>query len=405
MIPKNSLSYRWVILLIFVSSQLVLSIVGYGWGPLAPFLKKAMTLSGTQIGTISSVFYFTAALIAFPGGVIVDRYGVKLGLLAWLGFTGFPMLFLGFIYHEYSILLVLVAIAGLGYGLGNPVSSKGLFMWFNKKTRGTVFGIKQAAVTLGAALAGVLLVYLSQKFGPFSALGIIGIVITVMIILSSILYHDPQGTEDIPYETVPEEKKSIISRLSYFFTDRTFVILSIIMAVLGLAQGIVATFLILFINEKLGFSLIAAGSILAVVMISGAVGRIIWGIVSDRLFNGRRKPVLMIISLLATLTVTILAFWGIDWPKQLFIPVVIGIGLALAGWNSIALVFVAEISPSNKTATYIGLASTITWFGLSIGPIAFGSITDHLGYFTAWISLAIFCLLSFFLCFFVTTSD
>jgi sugar phosphate permease len=394
----------------------MLSVVGFGWGSLAPFFKKAMTLNGAQVGTISSTFFFSAALIAFPGGIIIGRYGVKLGIILWLGLTTFPILLLGFIYHnpgeialllpQYIVLLVLTAIAGLGYGLGNPVSSKGLFMWFSNKTeRGTVFGIRQAAVTIGAALAGVLLVYLSQKFGPFSALGIIGIVLMVMLILSAILYHDPQGSGDFHYKTTSEEKKSIISRLLHHFAERDFVMLCIIMALLGLGQGIVITFLILFINEKLGFSLIGAGSILTLVMISGAAGRIIWGIVSDRFFNGRRKPVLMIISLMATLTITIMAFWGVDWPKELFIPVVIGVGLSTVGWNSIALVFVTEISPGNKTATYTGLASTIAWFGLSVGPVAFGSITDHLGYFTAWITLALSCMLSLLLCCFMTKAD
>ncbi len=412
-ITRHSLSYRWVILLLFVFSQMILSIVGLGWGSLAPFFKQAMTLNNTQVGMISSVFYLAGALIAFPGGIIVDRYGVKLGIILWLGFMSVPILLLGIVYYnpgdfiqalpQYVVLLALTAIAGLGYGLGNPVCSKGLFIWFSKKEeRGTVFGIRQAAVTLGAALAGVLLVYLCQQVGPFSALGIIGLCIIVMLVLSVIFYHDPAGYEIHVNEhkiTQNDPKnKPMFFMLSQHFAEKAFVRLSIVMALMGLGQGIVVTFLILFINDTLGFSLLYSGSILALVMISGSIGRVIWGVISDRLFHGQRKPVLIIISLLAAASIIMLACWQVDWPKELFLVVVVGIGLSVVGWNSIALVFVTEISPNSKTATYIGLASTIAWVGVAAGPFVFGGITDYFGYFAAWITLAACFVLSFCCC-------
>ena len=130
---KPGPNYRWVILLIYILSQFVLSIAGYGWGPLAPFLKKALSLSAAQIGAISSVFYFSASLSSFPSGVAVDRYGAKNGLLFWLGLTGLPLLFTGATRNNFIAFVVLVSIAGLGYGMGNPVASKGLFFGSIKK--------------------------------------------------------------------------------------------------------------------------------------------------------------------------------------------------------------------------------------------------------------------------------
>jgi MFS family permease len=88
----------------------------------------------------------------------------------------------------------------------------------------------------------------------------------------------------------------------------------------------------------------------------------------------------------------------------LFLPLVIATGLSSVGWNSISLVLVTEISAKNRTATSVGLASTIGWSGLFLGPVGFGSLTDHFGYSYAWISLAVFCFFSFILSFLMPVS-
>jgi sugar phosphate permease len=169
------------------------------------------------------------------------------------------------------------------------------------------------------------------------------------------------------------------------------------MAMLGLAQGVISTFLILYINERLGYSLLAAGSFLSMLMIGAATGRSLWGVVSDRLFDGNRKPVLNIISVVAAVSITILAFWNSVWPDWLLMIVVIITGMSCIGWNGICLATVSEISDSDKTASSIGLASTLGWAGLFIGPIVFGSLTDNFGYFYAWSFVAVFCVLSLIL--------
>jgi MFS family permease len=71
--------------------------------------------------------------------------------------------------------------------------------------------------------------------------------------------------------------------------------------------------------------------------------------------------------------------------------------MSCIGWNGICLATVSEISDSDKTASSIGLASTLGWAGLFVGPIAFGSLTDNFGYFNAWSFVAVFCVLSLIL--------
>ncbi|OPX41754.1 MAG: hypothetical protein B1H13_00315 [Desulfobacteraceae bacterium 4484_190.3] len=392
---------RAIILIVFVLSQLIVSIAGYSWGPLAPFLKSTMSLSGTQIGSISSTFYFAAALSALPAGAVVDRFGVRSGILLWLGLTGVPLFFLGLAHGYYAILLIIIAVAGIGYGMGNPVASKGLFIWFDQRTRGTVFGLRQSAVTVGGGVAGILLVFLSKRLGPFAAMQVVGLMIMAMIVFASCLYQNPRAARDNGKNLLLKDSRSLTSGFKGLFSNKALLAVSVVMAMLGLAQGIIVTFLLLYINEMLDYSLIAAGSLFGIVMISGAVGRIFWGVVSDRLFNGSRKPVLITICGLAALSITILAFCNKTWPRWFLLPIIVAIGLSTLGWNGIAMVLVTEVSSGTKTATSIGFASTIGWSGLFLGPVVFGNMTDSLGYFYAWAFLGVLCLFSVIFCFFL----
>ena len=401
---KDNINYRWVIFAAFISSQLFLSIAGYGWGVLAPFFKESMSLSSTQLGLIGSTFYFTAALSAFPAGIIADRFGVKTGFLLWLGLTGLPLLFSGLVHSSFILFLIIIAISGSGYGMGNPVSSKGLFLWFDVKTRGLVFGLKQAGVTIGAATAGVLLVFLSQKFGPFTSLIIIGSFISLMFVVVVFLYRDPDkdvkvsNSDQIPSEK-PKKKLLTFFNWQNIIENRLFFYLCIIMTILGLLQGIIVTFFILYVTENLGYPLMMSGTVFSTIMISGAVARVLWGLISDRLFNGQRKPVLIIIAALALFSITALAFWPAGLPKILFYGLAVCVGLSALGWNSICLLLITEISDKDKTATFVGLASTIAWFGLAFGPFLFGLLTDKAGYFIAWMTLAFFCVCNLILIF------
>ena len=395
MTSEKETGYCWVIFLIFVISQFVLSIAGFGWGSLAPFLKKAMTLNSTQVGLICSSFYFTAAIIAFPSGIIIDRFGVKTGIVFWLGLTGIPLFFLSFI-HSYFLFLIFAALSGLGYGIGNPVASKGLFIWFDQRIRGTVFGIRQAAVTAGGATAGIFLVYLSEKMGPFFTIRVMSLIIIFVMVFAIFFYRDPAGYGN---KAGGVSNKKIEFKI--IFNNIPLLMLSVYMAMIGLAQGVVITFLILYMHEILGYSLIMSGSFLAMLMIGAAAGRIFWGLLSDRIFQGRRKPVLLLISAFSCASVGVLACWCKGWPDWLLMILVIVIGMSSVGWNSIGLVTVSEISDKDKTASSVGLASTIAWSGMFISPIVFGSMTDHFGYSAAWSVMAFSCLLSFVLCLFI----
>ena len=376
--------YHWVILFLFIVSQIVLSMGEIGWGPLAPFLKEALSLTDAHIGIISSVLFFSNAISAFLAGISVDRYGVRKNFLLWLGITGVPIFLIGFFHQSYLLLVVLVAISGLGYGMGNPVAVKGLYTWFDPRTRATAVGVRQAAVPLGGTITGILAVYVAQKLSWFMVPGIIGALSILMLGIAFFAYKEPPLVSP---STVKKEKGEWRVGFKELYSNRKLNSMCIIMALFGVGQGTITTFLTLYLYESLNYDLLLAGSLFSLTMIGGGVGRVLWGIISDRLFR-RREPVLLIIAILATMTVTATALWSSNWPVWLFSVPAFLLGFLGIGWNALALVLVVELSGVSRAGTAVGLASTISWVGLAIGPPVFGYIVTLSSYFYSWFFVA-----------------
>jgi len=142
--------YGWVVLGLLFLAQLVMSIGAYAWGPLAPFLRETFDISRSQIGQITSALYIAAALTGLPSGLMVDRWGARKLLLASLTLMMISFFWIG-LSNRFMGIVVFAAIAGLGYGVLNQVSTKGIMFWFSPRDRATAMGIKQTGVTVGAA--------------------------------------------------------------------------------------------------------------------------------------------------------------------------------------------------------------------------------------------------------------
>jgi len=145
---ENQDNYGWIILGILTMAQLVMSMGAYTWGPLAPVLRDEFNLSRAQIGTITSALYFASVIIAIPSGIAVDKLGARIMLIISLIIMGIPFAIMA-LAKSYLFFIVFAAVSGLGYGVINQLSTKGIMHWFSTRFRATAMGIKQTGVTLG----------------------------------------------------------------------------------------------------------------------------------------------------------------------------------------------------------------------------------------------------------------
>jgi len=140
---------------------------------------------------------------------------------------------------------------------------------------------------------------------------------------------------------------------------------------------------------------IEAGAFLMVTNIGGAVGRIMWGSLSDRAFGGKRKTPLTIIGIISgTLAIVLsMGISGLPWGLLFFMMVILG--ATAFGWNGVFMAFATEISSRDMTAAGLGWAMSLGMIGAIAGPPLFGYIVDRTtSYNPAWLIFGIVVLVA-----------
>lgn len=390
-------NYHWVVLSILTISQLVMSMGAYVWGPLAPELRDSFELSRAQIGSITSALYFASVIVAIPSGIAVDRLGARVLLIFSLATMGLSFALMIFA-KNYIYFIVFASVSGIGYGMINQVSTKGIMYWFSSKLRATAMGIKQTGVTFGGAIIAILLPILSTIYDWRLGVFVVGILMLLTAIISLIFYREKPEVISTYKSTLTASRSRKVEKgaLKKVMSNPVLLILCILTPLLAMGQICITSFLLLYLEEDLSFSVGLAGACLTVTMIAGTAGRIGWGVISDRLFAGDRIKPVIILTLIAFISAFGMAFLTKSSPVWISFFLSILMGSTLIGWNAVLITLAAELAGQELAGSIMGILLTTTWTGIIIGPPVFGFIADRSGYFWGWLMISILALLCAF---------
>jgi sugar phosphate permease len=356
------------------------------WGPLAPFLIDSFSITHTQLGLFTTIVFLPSLLFSVFAGWLTDRIGIRLLLSIPPGAMG-----LSYIVFSYSTALsqayVIVFLIGFSYGLINPTTIKSLRLWFPSNIRGTVISIKQAGVTLGGAAGAIILPSLSLVFGWRKGVSIAGLVLIIGAIISYVFYRDP------PRVMPPSRAEALhFSQLWDVIKNRDLLLLSLLCAAFAAIQHAVSTYLVIYLVEVRSLSVIEAGKNLLAVNIAGTIGRIVWGLISDKLFYGQRRPVLMIIGIIIALLSFSIGILGTSMPDWLSHVVFFLLGFTTHGWHGVYFAAASEMVDDHLIASGIGWSLALTYISTVISPPLFGFIVEiTLSYTMAWVIFSIAC--------------
>lgn len=395
---KDRLAYAWVILTILSMAQVVMSIGAYAWGPLAPFLRDDFGITRAQVGALTSVLYLASVVVATPSGVLVDKIGARTMLITCLLVMGISFIGMAAA-NSYFFLAVLAGCAGIGYGMINQVAIKGVMYWTTSRTRGTAMGIRQAGVTVGGAISATFLVVIAGMYNWHLSVIIIGVLILIMAGLSIAFYREkpPELIEEAiktasaHAEKTPPKKKAALGQV---LRNPDLVVNMVAIPLLAGSQACLGSFFILYLMENIKLTEVTAGFSLTLAMIAGTVGRIGWGVISDRVFNGGRIVTLLVMCLFALLGSLGAIFLQPGSPHLLVFVIAILMGGTLLGFHGVLMALVGEISGAELVGSVAGILVTIAWTGIVLFPVAFGAIADHFGYRWSWTMVAAAILIS-----------
>lgn len=366
-------------LLVLLNAQIFVCFGGLTIPPLIPFIQSELKLNYTQLGSIMTFMYLGAMIISFPAGWLTDKLGVKKMIF-------FSQVFMGFFVGLYSLTgnyltaILFALIIGLGYGMINPPTTKGILVLVGKKNRGLAMSVKQTGVPIGGAVAAGLLPSFAILYSWKYSLILGALLITLSGFLSLVLYHESR-LGGIPPDGNLESSKFNWKEI---YQNKNIVFLSIGSAFCCMVQISLITYIMLYLRDVKKFDLIPAAFYLTLINIGGIFGRISWGVISDRLFKGARKIVLELIVFLI-FGVSLILGINIDLPPIALSFVLFIFGFSAIGWNGVSHAFLVELSGEKMAGRAVGLAMVIFFLGNLSGPLLFGKIIDLTGtYNMAW---------------------
>ena len=344
---------------------------------LLPIIGAELGLSFSQIGLIMTCQYIASAVANVPGGVLVDTVGRKGLLMAVsLFWVGFPYLLMGFT-HSYVMLLVCVAMVGIGNSLWHPTAIPTLARCYPER-KGLVLSLHGMGGNAGDAIAplviGVLLTVFSWR--EVVMLNVVpGLLMSALLLvfLGTLRLGSKKGApgaiDDTPRQSLADYRRGLRELLR----NRSLVLLSTSGAFRSMTQNALLTFLPLFLARELGYSVLLVGASMFALQAAGLAAAPVAGHLSDRW--GRRSVMMTTMAM----TAVVLLFMAFAGKSPAFIVFIAVLGFVLYAIRPVIQAWLLESTPKNMGGSSIGILFGAQALGSSIAPLIGGAIADRYG--------------------------
>ena len=373
----------WWSLTVTTAIQAMVSMALLTLPAMAPAVARALAVPSTLVGAYVALCYFAAMLSSLVGGTLVRRLGAigvsQLGLglcavgLALCALPWLPAVALG------------ALCIGAGYGPITPASSHLLALTTPAHRMSLVFSIKQTGVPAGGMLAGALVPGLSLWLGWQGTLmavaGVCALCAALAQPLRAALDADRQPAQPLALQALFKPIGMVLGQPSL----RALAACSFLFSAVQVST---TAYMVTYLNESLGMTLLAAGAALSVSQLAGVVGRIAWGAVADRGLGPRNT--LMLLATLMMVGSVLTALLQPQWPTLLIWAIVALLGASAIGWNGVYLATVARQAPPGQAGVATGGTLLFTFMGVVCGSPAFGALAGASGsYRIAFAALAL----------------
>jgi len=162
----------------------------------APFLQRDLGLDSVYMGLAFSAFSWTYAASQIPGGILLDRIGVRLTYFLSVTSWSFCTVLQGLTTGLASLISTRLVL-GVAESPTFPCNSRVLSTWFPQHERARATGVYSIGQYFGLAFLSPLLFWISTTWGwraLFVVVGGLGVLFGVLWIT---LYRDPQASRHV----------------------------------------------------------------------------------------------------------------------------------------------------------------------------------------------------------------
>src|SRR5690606_36985462 len=124
---------------------------------------------------------------------------------------------------------------------------------------------------------------------------------------------------------------------------------------------------------------------------ASVAGQLGWGVVSDRLLGGRRKPVLVAIGVAASVLFVVMALLPPGAAVAVAFAFALLLGVTTTAYAALVQTRLIETAPPALAGATVGYNKILLAVGATVGPPLFGAAVDLSGgYGLAWLMCAVF---------------
>ena len=340
----------------------------------APLIKDELNISGAQLGTLLSGFFYTYALLQIPAGWLVDHFDVKwvfgLGFLIWSASTAVTGLL-----HGFLALLAARIVLGIGESVAFPAYGKIVGTHFQESRRGFANSIVITGLALGPALGMLIGGNVVGRFGwrPFF----------VVLGLAALLWLPPWWAWMPPSTPRPKRTLQATAGVLDILLQPSAWGTCLCQFSFNYASYFLVTWLPFYLTRERHLSMTQMARAGSLVYLLFAVSASVFGKLSDRWVSAGTSPTTVRKSLATAGNVGMGAFLALSGiaPDGLFLwtLVLAGIFMGMSSCNIWAMT--QTLAGPEMVGRWTGVQNFVGNFAGAVAPTLTGFLLDRTGHF------------------------
>ena len=374
-----------------------------------PYLISEMGFTKGDVGLLASALTIAYGLSKFLMGNVSDRSNPRYFLATGLIMSGLVNLAFGFL-PGLLMMVIFWSLNGWFQGMGWPPCGRTMVHWFSDGERGTKMAIWNLAHNVGGMLAPIIASYSLTFAGSWKSAFYVPAVLAIItgVIVLAFLRDTPQSVGLPPIEeykndypsTAVEDRERELSGSEIFFkyvlNNKFLWIFAAANVLVYIVRYGVLNWAPTYLTEVKGYTITNSAWQSSLYELAGIPGMLFSGWASDKLFHGRRSPVMVICMLLVVGAVMI--YWFNPKGNYLIDSLaLVAIGFLIYGPVMLIGVAACDLVPKKAVGTAAGLTGLFGYVGATAAELGIGNLVQHYGWDTGFVVISAAALLSVFL--------
>ena len=187
---------RWLVLAVLFLARTAMGFQFQSVASLSSFVITDLDIDYTQLGLLIGSYLLPGIVIAYPSGLLGQRFGDKQGAI-----LGMSLMVIGGVLtgtsNDYGVFLLGRLIGGTGAVLLNVLLMKMATDWFVGHEIGTALSLLVSSWPVGIGIALIVLPQLALTFSAAAAFVMTAVAAALVLVLIAAIYRVPTTAADI----------------------------------------------------------------------------------------------------------------------------------------------------------------------------------------------------------------